>query len=177
MTKLQIWFSNYAERNYPVDIAFLIGSSRTTTQAHWRTTLDFVKSIADRFPVSEWGARMALISFDTSPRVEFSFRELTGPQLNNYEVRRLIDRAKYKNGPTRIDRALKLANTYLFTQAGGSRRNAMKVGTCSVYFGPFQRSVLEFQFRLTFALKEHSDETALYLKTRKIQLFYYNMNF
>ncbi|XP_022806051.1 uncharacterized protein LOC111343164 [Stylophora pistillata] len=119
--------SRVRERNYPVDIAFLIGSSRTTTQAHWRTTLDFVKSIADRFPVSEWGTRMALISFDTSPRVEFSFRELTGPQLNNYEVRRLIDRAEYKNGPTRIDRALKLANTYLFTQAGGSRRNAMKI--------------------------------------------------
>ena len=122
-------FLNYAERNYPVDIAFLIGSSSTTTQAQWRSTLDFVKSIADRFPVSEWGAHMALISFDTSPRVEFAFNELNGPQMNNYEVRRLIDRAEFKNGPTRIDRALRLANTYLFTPAGGSRRNAMKVGT------------------------------------------------
>ena len=72
---------------------------------------------------------MALISFDTSPRVEFAFNELNEPQMNNYEVRRLIDRAEYKNGPTRIDRALRLANTYLFTPAGGSRRNAMKVGT------------------------------------------------
>lgn len=68
-----------------------------------------------------------MISFDTTPRVGFAFNALTGQQLNNYEVRRLIDRVPYQNGPTRIDSALKLANTYLFTPEGGARRDSIKV--------------------------------------------------
>lgn len=71
-----------------------------------------------------------MISFDTTPRVGFAFNALTGPQLNNYEVRRLIDRVPYSNGPTRIDKALKLANTYLFTPQGGARKDSLKVPTC-----------------------------------------------
>jgi len=122
---------NSAERSYPVDIAFLIGSSPSTTQDQWRATLDFVKSISDQFPVSQRGARIGVISFDTTPRVGFAFNALTGPQLNNYEVRRLIDRVPYNNGPTRIDRALKLANTYLFTPQGGARKDSLKVPTCT----------------------------------------------
>lgn len=118
---------NSSERSYPVDIAFLIGSSPTTSQEQWKTTLDFVKSIADQFPVSDRGTRIGVISFDTTPRVGFAFKALSGPQLNNYEVGRLIDRVPFSNGPTRIDRALKLANTYLFTPEGGARRNSMKV--------------------------------------------------
>jgi len=121
---------NSAERSYPVDIAFLIGSSPSTTQDQWRATLDFVKSIADQFPVLQRGARIGVISFDTTPRVGFAFNALTGPQLNNYEVRRLIDRVPYSNGPTRIDKALKLANTYLFTPQGGARKDSLKVPTC-----------------------------------------------
>ena len=71
-----------------------------------------------------------MISFDTTPRVGFAFSALTGPQLNNYEVRRLIDRVQYNNGPTRIDKALKLADTYLFTPQGGARKDSLKVPTC-----------------------------------------------
>lgn len=115
------------ERSYPVDIAFLIGSSPSTTQDQWTATLDFVKSIADQFPVSQRGARIGVITFATTPRVGFPFNALTGPQLNNYEVRRLIDRVTYRNGPTRIDTALQLANTYLFTPEGGARRDSIKV--------------------------------------------------
>ena len=73
-----------------------------------------------------------MISFDTIPRIGFAFNALTGPQLNNYEVRRLIDRVPYNNGPTRIDKALKLANTYLFTPQGGARKDSLKVLTCMV---------------------------------------------
>ena len=124
------WVSfNPAERSYPVDIAFLIGSSPSTTQDQWKATLDFVKSIADQFPVSQRGARIGVISFDTTPRIGFAFNALTGPQLNNYEVRRLIDRVTYNNKPTRIDKALKLANTYLFTPQGGARKDSLKVPT------------------------------------------------
>lgn len=71
-----------------------------------------------------------MISFDTTPTVGFPFNALTGPQLNNYEVRRLIDRVSYSNGPTRIDSALKLADTYLFTPEGGARRDSIKVPAC-----------------------------------------------
>ena len=110
-----------------MDIAFLIGSSSTTTDEQWKSTLDFVKSIADQFPVSDIGARIGVISFDTTPRVGFAFDALSGPQLNNFEVRRLIDSVPYGNGPTRIDRALKLASTFLFTPEGGARKNSMKV--------------------------------------------------
>ena len=112
-----------------MDIAFLIGSSPSTTQDQWKATLDFVKSIADQFPVSQRGARIGVISFDATPRIGFAFNALTGPQLNNYEVRRLIDRVTYNNEPTRIDKALKLASTYLFTPQGGARKDSLKVPT------------------------------------------------
>ena len=77
--------------------------------------------------MSEIGARIGVISFDAKPKVGFAFNALSGPQLNNYEVGRLIDGVTYSNGPTRIDRALKLANTYLFTPEGGARKNSIKV--------------------------------------------------
>ena len=125
---------NSSERSYPVDIAFLIGSSPSTTSDQWKSTLDFVKSIADQFPVSDRGARIGVISFDTKPKVAFDFNSLSGSQLNNYEVGRLIDRVSYGKGPTRIDSALKLANTYLFTPEGGARRNSMKVLTSPCLF-------------------------------------------
>lgn len=74
-----------------------------------------------------------MISFATTPRVGFAFNALTGQQLNNNEVRRLIDRVPYQNGPTRIDSALKLANTYLFTPEGGARRDSIKVPISMFY--------------------------------------------
>lgn len=86
-----------------------------------------MKTIADQFPVSEAGARIGVISFDETPRVGLSFNALSGPQLNNYEVQRLIDGVIYGNGTTRIDRALKLANSYLFTAEGGARKDSLKV--------------------------------------------------
>lgn len=110
-----------------MDIAFLIGSSPSTTSEQWKLTLDFVKSVADQFPVSDRGARIGAISFAETPKVAFDFNALAGPELSNYEVNRLIDRVSYDNSPTRIDNALKLANGYLFKSEGGARRNSMKV--------------------------------------------------
>lgn len=92
-----------------------------------------MKTIADQFPVSEEGARIGVISFDETPRVGLAFNTLSGPQLNNYEVQRLIDGVIYSNGPTRIDRALKLANSYLFTSEGGARKDSLKVWAFDLY--------------------------------------------
>lgn len=77
--------------------------------------------------MSDVGTRIGVISFDDTAKVSFAFNALSGPQINNFEVLRLIDRVTYGNGPTRIDRALKLVDAYLFTPEGGARRNSMKV--------------------------------------------------
>ena len=128
MNKMEnVFLVNLAEHVYPVDIAFLLGSSPNTTSHQWKATLNFVKSVVDKFPVSPRGAHIGVISFDTTPEVAFSFHTLSGPQLNNYEVARLIDGVLYKNDPTRIDRALRLADKYLFTPEGGARKDALKV--------------------------------------------------
>lgn len=112
---------------YPVDIGVLIGSSRSTTKASWKNTLNFVSNLVSDFNISPQGAHIGVITFHETPRVAFSFNTLQGLRQNGYEVQRLIKVLPFRQGYTRIDRALQLANSYLFTKKAGSRQGAAKV--------------------------------------------------
>lgn len=116
------------DRVFPVDIGILIGSSLTTTKPSWEATLKFVSNLVNRFEVSPQGAHVGVITFNEQPKVAFSFNSLSGSRQNGYEVQRLIKGLPYMKGYTRIDRALQLAQTYLFTNKGGARTEAAKVG-------------------------------------------------
>lgn len=89
--------------------------------------VEFASRLVNRFEVSPRGAHVGVITFNEHPHIAFSFNTLEGFRQIGYEVQRLIHALPYKPGYTRIDRALQLANSYLFTAKGGARKEAAKV--------------------------------------------------
>ena len=89
--------------------------------------LEFVNTLVDDFAVHPWGTHVGVISFDETARVAFPFNALKGYRMNAHEVKRLISQTPHRQGDTRIDHALQLASSYLFTSVAGARPDALKV--------------------------------------------------
>ena len=81
----------------------------------------------DKFDISETGTRVALVEYSTFASVQLTFSDLTNAQLNAANVKRKIQGIPQTRGYTYINRALKLANTKIFTEANGMRKDAIKV--------------------------------------------------
>jgi hypothetical protein len=90
--------------------------------AHWGDQKNFLKHLARGFPVSATGSRAAIISFASSTQHSIKFKDsadqtafLTGVS----GLTQLPDAGSAGN--TRIDMALHLAQTDMFTAANGGR--------------------------------------------------------
>ena len=111
----------------PVDVAFLIGASKATTKESWQKMLAFVNSLVDGLAINQRGTHVGAIAFDENARVELAFGDLKGSRVTAQEVKRVIAQIPYRHGDTRFDRALRLANSKLFTEEAGARPYASKV--------------------------------------------------
>lgn len=107
-------------------------SSEDLSPEEWTRLKDFTKEFVGRFPkVSPLpdGTRFGLITYANNPAVHFNFRKLEGPKLNTNEVKNLVGQTPRRPGTNRrIDSALDLAERELFSNRGGSRQGAKKVG-------------------------------------------------
>ena len=76
-------------------------------------------------------ARFALIYFSNDAHVLFDFNTLKGANITADRVSQLINGLIYTGGETRIDKALELAKSSIFSTAGGYRTayNIPKVRT------------------------------------------------
>lgn len=70
---------------------------------------------------------MAVISYSSRAHVDFRFNTFSGNDLNHDEIHNAIDGIRHQRGYTYIDKALKLANTDVFTTAAGMRDGVRKV--------------------------------------------------
>ena len=93
----------------------------------WRYFKDLVKRTVDRYHVAPRAANIGMITFGNTAYEWFNFNTLPDEILNNYEVKRLVDRATVRGGTPRIDRGLQMAEISLFTEAKGMRRWVPKV--------------------------------------------------
>ena len=88
---------------------------------------DFVKDLVEEFNVSPEGVHFAIVQYSTRPRVKLSFKGLHVSYVNTDQVKRRVDRMRWDRGFTFIDRALKKAETYIFTTAKGMRKGVPTV--------------------------------------------------
>ena len=88
--------------------------------------LTFVQTLTNMFDVSPSGTHVAIIAYSTDSKLVLSFNTLSGSSLNAAEVSRRIGAVSWQRGVTRIDKALLMANSQVFTQAAGMR-NVKKV--------------------------------------------------
>ncbi|XP_057292620.1 collagen alpha-1(XII) chain-like [Hydractinia symbiolongicarpus] len=103
-----------------LDLGILIDVSETITDQHFEEIKEFVAHIINEFDIKEEGTHVGVITFSTNPRLEFDFKRLKG-RYTKGNVMALISRIKHLKGMTRIDRALALAKTKLFSSKGGAR--------------------------------------------------------
>lgn len=105
-------------------------ASENVTPEMWTSFLDIVKRTVDRFHVAPRSANVGMVSFGTNATVVFNFNSLPDETLNNFEVKRLVDKAPKQRGAPRLDRGLKTAYKSLFTEENGMRRWVPKVCLC-----------------------------------------------
>lgn len=91
--------------------------------------LKIVKEIVAALEISPQGSHVAVVSYSSRAYVDLKFNTFTGSDLNHNEINNAIDSVTHQRGYTYIDKALNLANTEVFTTAGGMRNDVRKVKT------------------------------------------------
>lgn len=110
-----------------LDLAFLIDSSGSVGRKNWARLKTFVKDIIGQFEIGPDKTHVAAIAYSSKAKEVFRFDTLRGSDLNADEVNNLIDGTKWQRGLTRIDLALLLGNSRIFTRGAGMRSDARKV--------------------------------------------------
>ena len=109
------------------DVAFLVDSSGSIGRRNWVKMLDFLKDMVRAFNVGPDKTHIAVIAYSTKAKVELKFNTLTGSAITEEGYNTLISKIRFQRGFTFIDQALILAETDVFTPAGGMRREVPQV--------------------------------------------------
>lgn len=117
----------YLDRWVAVDIGFVVEASNNVSPEMWRNFRDIVKRTVDRYHVAPRSANVGMVSYGNNAFEVFNFNTLADEILNNYEVKRLVDKATLQRGTPRLDRGLQMASRSLFTEEKGMRRWVPKV--------------------------------------------------
>ena len=105
------------------DLAFVVDTSGSITDENFKKQQDFVKVLASAFDPNLAKHQLGLISYSSNAQMEVSFQE----KADRKEFEQAVERIKHTKGRTRIDKALKLASSQLFTSSGGSRSGKRKI--------------------------------------------------
>lgn len=113
----------------PLDVGIILDQTLALGADDWRAVLDFLKRIVNGLDVSAKpdGARVGIMRYRSTPSISLYFNTIRDENLTPSTVNNFIDRITQIQGERRIDLALPLAATALFTRRGGSRPNAKKV--------------------------------------------------
>lgn len=112
------------DRWVAVDIGFVVEASNNVSPKMWRDFKDIVKRTVDRYHVAPRSANVGMIAYGNIATMVF---DLNDRILNNYEVKRVVDKASLVRGTPRLDRGLLMASRSLFTEERGMRRWVPKV--------------------------------------------------
>ena len=109
------------------DVAFIVDSSGSIGNFNWRRMKSFLKDMVKAFNVGPDKTHIAVVAYSTTAVVEIKFNTLQGSEITAAGYNAKIDRIGFQRGLTFIDKGLILAETDIFTEAGGMRRNVPKV--------------------------------------------------
>ena len=96
------------------DLAFVVDTSGSISNENFRKQKDFVKALASAFDPSATKHLLGLITYSTNAQMEFSFKD----SADLVKFKNVVDRMTHTKGRTRLDKALKLASSQLFTDNG-----------------------------------------------------------
>lgn len=132
-----------------IDVAFAIDSSKSVRDNAFQEMKNFAKDIVDSFAVSQKEARFASLLYSNEAEVSFNFvRHGTADK-----VKRAIDALEHKKLDTRVDRALELAASDIFSLQGGARTRRPMV--LIVFFdGDISRDMKDLE-KVAAPLKEY----------------------
>lgn len=100
-----------------MDVAFLVDASGSVGAANFAKQKEFIKAVARTFNLRGGLARAGSLVYSDMATVQQSFNNCNG----THSVMEAMDHIPYYGRTTRIDRALSLANTELFSATGGVR--------------------------------------------------------
>ena len=109
---------------HAMDVAVLVDSSRTVGWSNFETLKRSLAKFTDYFHVSNEGTHFGFIHFKQGPVVDFDFGNSS---FHNADaLKQKIMGIRYDPGLSRMDQAMALANTKLFTDRGGMRKGVPK---------------------------------------------------
>lgn len=115
----------------PLDFAMIVDTSGSISRRNFKKLIKFIQDMLDGFDISEKGTHIAVVGYSTNASVALRFNDFSGAFLNSANLKRAIsNNIKHSRGYTYIDKALKLANTDVFSAKGGMRPNVTKVSKC-----------------------------------------------
>ena len=117
----------FIECKVPIDLGFLIDASGSIGENGFNKIRNFVKKIVDAFEVSEVGTHVSAVWYSDDAKVAFDFKTLKGENITKANVFKLLDKISVTSGKTRIDKALRLAYSDMFSDKGGSLPGRPKV--------------------------------------------------
>ena len=105
------------------DVAFVVDTSGSISDENFVKQKDFIKVLASAFDPSIEDHQLGLISYSSDAQVEVSFRD----KADAAQFESAVDRVPHTKGRTRLDKALALAATQMFSTSGGTRSGKRKI--------------------------------------------------
>lgn len=105
------------------DLAFVVDTSGSISDENFKKQKDFIKVLASSFDPILAEHQLGLISYSNNAQMEVSFQD----KADRKEFEQAVDLIPHTKGRTRLDKALKLASSRLFTASEGSLSGKRKI--------------------------------------------------
>jgi len=104
---------------HAMDVGIIMDRSGSVGSASFDKSKSFVRTLVHRFQISSHGTRVGIIAYQSSAHLAVKFADVNSQTPS--AMTNIINRISYTGGGTRTDIALQMANSGLFSSAGGDR--------------------------------------------------------
>ena len=108
-----------------MDVGIIMDRSGSVGSANFLKSKSFVRTLVHRFQISSHGTRVGIIAYQSNSHLAVKFGDVNSQTPSAMTA--IINRIGYTGGGTRTDIALEMANSGLFSSAGGDRGDKSNV--------------------------------------------------
>lgn len=105
--------------HHAMDVGIIMDRSGSVGPTDFLKSKRFVKTLVHRFQISFHGTRVGIIAYQSNSHLAVKFSDANSQ--NPAAMTTIINKIAYTGGGTRTDIALEMANSGLFSSAGGDR--------------------------------------------------------
>jgi len=114
---------NVVTKEVPLDLGFLIDASGSLYNDNYNREKEFVNQMIDKQMIGGEKTRISVMSYSKSATVHIKFTDF----FDKSQLKAAVKNIPYESLNTRIDKALALAKSEMFTEANGARPYARRV--------------------------------------------------